>query len=178
MSAAIIAQAGAGLLQFIQGLTSSNSNNSGAAAASNSSSSTPVTGGHRHKHGGGGFEKLANAITSALQSVGTGGSATDANQTITDALTKIFKNQSLSPTGETDPTASTTQEIASPDSTDKTNAGLPDSFVQTLKSFGVTPQQFQNDLNSALQSAQKSGGVDLSSIFKSFPIGSAVDAVG
>jgi hypothetical protein len=55
---------------------------------------------------------------------------------------------------------------------------LPDEFVQTLKSFGVTPQQFQSDLASALQAAQKSGSLDLSAIFKNFPTGSAVDTVG
>jgi hypothetical protein len=190
MSAAIVAQAGAGLFNFLQGLTStqaSSASNASAGTASaanaNASSGTLSTGGHHHKHGSSAFDKLANALTSALQSATSSGStATDANQTITDALTKIFKNGSLGSIGSAD--TSVTDSATDADSTDDTDAststtgGLPAEFAKTLASFGVTPQQFQTDLSSALKSAQQSGGFDISKLFKSFPTGSVVDATG
>ena len=64
------------------------------------------------------------------------------------------------------------------DSTTSNTAGLPSAFVKTLQSFGVTPQQFQSDLGAALKAAQQNGGFNISSLFKSFPTGSVVDALG
>jgi hypothetical protein len=189
MSAAIVAQAGAGLFQFLQGLTSSQSagsaSNASSGATANASAGSLAVGGHHHKHGSGAFDKLANAITSALQSANSsGGTAADANQTITQALTKIFSNGSLGSTGSTASSAAGSSDTTdSTDSTDDTDAssstgGLPAEFAKTLQSFGVTPQQFQTDLATALKSAQQSGSFDISNLFKSFPTGSVVDAVG
>jgi hypothetical protein len=186
MSAAIVAQAGAGLFQFLQGLTASQpsaASNASSGATANVSSGTTAAGGHHHKHGSGVFDKLASAITSALQSANSsGGTAADANQTITQALTKIFTNGSLGSTGATDSTsADATDSTDASDDTDATGSsttGLPQEFLKALQSFGVTPQQFQSDLSSALKSAQQSGGFDISKLFKSFPTGSVVDAVG
>jgi hypothetical protein len=182
MSAAIVAQAGAGLLQFLQGAISGASAaanaSSGAQTTSNASSGAVATGGH-HKHGGA-FGKLVDAITNALQSASSSstGSTTssDPNQTIIQALTQIFQNGSLGSTGQTSGTTET-------DSTDDAEAsgntsGLPDAFVQTLKAFGVTPEQFEGDLTTALKAAQSSGSFDPSILFKSFPPGSAVDTLG
>lgn len=183
MSSISSASGASGLFQFLQSLSPANATTSATAAgsASNSSGGAAVSG-HHHKHGGGGFEKLANAVTSALQSVGSGAAASDVNQTITEALTKIFKNGSLSPTGENDPTATDpTQQGSDADGTPDTsgtNGGLPAAFVQTLKSFGVTPQQFQTDLAAAMKTAEQSGTLDPSAAFKSFPAGSVVDTVG
>jgi hypothetical protein len=163
-----------GLSQFIQSL-----NPSGAAspAQNASSGSTASTSGHHHH--GGGFAKLADAITSALQSASnssSGSASTDANQTITQALTKIFQNGSLGSASSTDDTDAA-QDASDPSATDATNT-LPASFVQTLKSFGVTAQQFQTDLTNALNTAQQSGNFDPSSVLKNFPPGSIVDAIG
>ncbi len=177
-----ISSVSGGLSQFIQSL-----NPSGAASASSNSSAGSLSGtsGHHHHHGGG-FAKLADAVTNALQSAanGSGGSiSTDANQTITQALTKIFQNGSLGSVsgtdsdGDNDGSGAATGTASGANSTDTTN-GLPASFVQTLKSFGVTAQQFQNDLTTALKTAQESGTTDLSSVFKNFPTGSIVDAFG
>ena len=190
MSAAIVAQAGAGLFQFLQELTSSksasasnssNASNATAGTSANGSTGLLSTGGHHHKHGGGALEKLANALTSALQSANSssGSTAADANQTITQALTKIFQNGSLTQTGATDSaTSDPTDQTPDTDGTSSETSGLPDSFLQTLKSFGVTPQQFQADLGAALKAAQQNGSFDVSSVFKSFPTGSVVDALG
>jgi hypothetical protein len=163
-----------GLSQFIQAL-----NPSTAASATSNASSGSTTGvsGHHHHHHGGGFAKLADAITSALQAAsnGSGGSVTtDANQTITQALAKIFKNGSLGSPGDADGDNDGSPGADAADST----KGLPASFAQTLKSFGVTPQQFQADLAAALKTAEQSGTFDPSSVLKNFPTGSIVDALG
>src|ERR1700735_1996711 len=142
-----------GLAQFVQNL-----NPSGAASATSNASSGATTGATAHHHHGGGFAKLADAIESALQSASNASSgsstSTDPNQTITQALTKIFQNGSLNSTSEADGDTASAQ--APETGTNGTNASppagtLPEDFVQTLKSFGVTPQQFQTDLASALQ---------------------------
>jgi hypothetical protein len=165
-----------GLSQFIQNL-----NPSGAASpAQNASSGSTTTGTSGHHHHGGGFAKIADAITSALQSAanGSGGSTTtDANQTITQALTKIFQNGSLGSTSAINDDSDSSQDASEPADTDPTS-GLPASFAQTLKSFGVTAQQFQTDLTNAFKAAQQSGNVDISSVLKNFPPGSIVDAIG
>jgi hypothetical protein len=173
-----------GLAQFVQNL-----NPSGAASATSNASSGSTTGAtaHHHHHGGG-FGKLADAIESALQSASnaSSGSSTtsDPNQTITDALTKIFQNGSLNSTNDADGDTASAQTPANETNTANGTNGstptgtLPDDFVQTLKSFGVTPQQFQTDLASALQTAQQSGNFDPSSVLKNFPPGSIVDTLG
>jgi hypothetical protein len=180
MSAAIIAQAGAGLLSsFIQGVTSGQSQNAGPAQSTNAS--TGVTTGHHHHHHGADLDKLVSALSSALQSNSSGGSV-DVNKTITDALTKIFQTGSLGSTGQADTdgdtdgstAASTTDPATSPTN----STGIPDKLAQLLKNFGVTPQQFESDVNSAIQSAQASGQFDPSVLLKSFPPGSVVDTTG
>jgi hypothetical protein len=171
---AINSTSGSGLIQYLQGLTGSQSSSSSAATSTATTAGTPKAGKHHHNSG---FDKLLSAVTSALQSAGgssTSAASTDPNQTITEALTKIFKNGSVqsTPDSQTDPTSET-------DSTDGTDdASSPDNFLQTLKSFGVTAQQFQSDLTTALKSAQQSGSADLNAAFKSFPTGSIVDTIG
>jgi hypothetical protein len=164
-----------GIAQFIQNL-----NPSGAVPASSNTSSGATTAatGHPHHHGGG-FAKLADAIESALQSASNGSSGsttTDPNQTITQALTKIFQNGSLDSTSETDGSNSAAQPSTT-GTTSATTGSLPADFVQTLKSFGVTPQQFQADLATALKTAQDSGNFDPTSVLKNFPPGSVVDTL-
>jgi len=180
-------QAGGGLAQFLPSLSPASSSSSNASSGSTNSTASSFLqklGQHR-KHGGGGFAKLASAVTSALQSAsnGSGGSvATDANQAITQALTKIFANGSITSPGPGDADApasnSTTGNATSGGATTTAAAGLPAEFVKTLQGFGVTPQQFQSDVTAALKTAQQNGGADISSAFKSFPIGSVVDSIG
>ncbi len=181
MSAAIIAQAGAGLLSFVQGLASGQGQAADTAAATNASTGT--TTGHKHHHGGA-LDKLVNAISSALQSAGSGG-GTDVNKTITDALTKIFQTGSLGTTGQADTdsdaddstAASTTGDTTSTANTTNGNQ-LPDALTQVLKAFGITPQQFQTDLNNAVTAAKSSGQFDPSVLLNNFPTGSVVDTTG
>jgi hypothetical protein len=112
-----------------------------------------------------GLAKLQQAVTDALKSVQPTGT-TDPNQAIQSALTKIF---------QADPTAPNTDQSEST-SADATTTGK--SFQDVLKSFGVTASQFQSDVKAAVQKAGASGKVDMAAIFKSFPAGSALDAVG
>ena len=166
-----------GLSQLFQNL-----NPSGAASATSNSSSGALSAGHHHHKGGGAFAKLLDSVTNALQSASnsSGGSiATDANQTITQALTKIFQNGSVASTGDTD---GDTDGSQAPDPTTGSNTNkslnLPPEFVQTLKSFGVTPRQFQADVGAALKAAEQNGKFDPSTLFKNFPPGALVDEVG
>jgi hypothetical protein len=194
MSSISSTQSGLGLAQFLQSIagntTAASSNSSSGTVGS--SSTAPAQSGHHRQHGAA-FDKLANAITNALQSVsstgtGTSTSSTDPNQTITQALEKIFKNGSLGtfsdPDDDTSTTATTTPvsnnatPTPSTSSTSTPSSSLPASFVQTLQSFGVTAQQFQTDFTNALKNAQESGSVDVSSVFKNFPVGSVVDSLG
>jgi hypothetical protein len=113
----------------------------------------------------GGLAKLQQAVTDALKSVQPDGT-TDPNQAIQSALTKIF---------QADPTAPDNDQDSST-STDAATAGK--SFQDVLKSFGVSASQFQSDIKAAIQKAGTSGKVDVAALFKSFPTGSTLDAVG
>jgi hypothetical protein len=158
----------AGLSQFLQGLSANTDAATTAVGASNTSggSTASVEGHHHHHHGGsGGFDKIADAVTSALQSAsnGSSGSTTDPNQTITNALTQLFQNGGSGSSTVADGSSSTT-------GTDSAGGGSPSSFESTLKSFGVTPQEFQSDLSAALEAAKQNGS--------SVPAGSFVDTLG
>jgi hypothetical protein len=187
MSSITSTQAGQGLAQFLQSLTASQT---GSASSSNASSSSSTVssalnslaqaiggGHHHHSHGtANGFSKLAQAVTNVLQSAQSTGSTSDPNQTIISALEKIFKNSgSVGSTYDTDSSDNTGDGDASSTTNDISSA--QQSFLQTLQSFGVSPQQFQQDLTTALKDAQ-GGQINLSTAFQSFPTGSLIDAVG
>jgi hypothetical protein len=192
----IISSAASSLFSFLQGVSANTPTSATSAAGSNTSTGTTtasngsaggLVSGHHHHHGGG-FQKVADAITSALQAAAnssSGSSAvTDPNQTIVSALEKIFKNGSLGSIGsdsDNDENSGETNQSGLAQNTTGSGAstnGLPPQFVQALQSFGVTAQQFQSDVSTALQNAKQNGSVDISDLFKSFPPGSAIDTVG
>jgi hypothetical protein len=114
----------------------------------------------RRRHGLSG--QIESAVSGALQSAAPG---TNPNQTIQNAIEKALKNgveQGATQTGAT--------ATATPQST----------FAQTLQSAGVDPQQFQQDLQAALQNSNgtSSSGFDFATLFRSFPPGSAVNTLG
>jgi hypothetical protein len=133
---------------------------------------TEATGKHHHHGGGGGFGKIADAVTSALNST-TGDDSSDPNTAITNALTQLFQGGS---TGSTSSTVGTIDAAPTGETTPGTQStpggGGASSFVKTLAVHGVTQQQFQSDLETAIKNAQASGNLDSSS----FPAGSFVDA--
>jgi len=168
MSSISSTQTDLGLAQFIQSLSANNADSTGASsttstigadAANNTSSGSAVSGHHHHHGGGGGFDKIADAVTSALQASNSssGTTSTDPNQVITNALTQLFQNGGLGGPGNANGSTGTTTPFGGTDGTDSTGSGNADAFESTLKSFGVTPQQFQSDLASALEAAKQNG---------------------
>ena len=152
------------------------------APATQDGQQTPVSG-HHHHHGGGGgggmFKKIEQAVTSALQSAQSNSSA-DPNQIVQDAIAKAFQadgkaqgQTQANPTGS-DPDGNgdgSANGTGSASGTSSTNG-----FLQTLQSYGISPQQFHADLLAAVQATQAGGQVDPSAAFKNFPPGSLVDA--
>ncbi len=144
---------------------------------------------HHHHHGGGGggggqfFSKIQSAVTTALQSLQAGGAGSDpnqANQAIQNAIESVIKGQNgTSPDGTTSATTdgSSTDPTGSTSSTPVDPQTAKQAFDNTLQSYGVDPQQFHQDLLSAFQNAQN-GNADPSSVFQSFPPGTAIDAFG
>ena len=133
---------------------------------------------------GGFFKQLQDAVTGAL---GSTSNTTDPNTLIQAAIKQLFAGQSPSTSSTTGNTAAPTTDrdgdsdgsTSASDSTDSTNAAAPQSaFSQLLNSFGVSSQQFQQDVQTALQSSSSNGGaVDVSKLFKSFPPGSVIDTL-
>jgi hypothetical protein len=181
---------GSSLTQFLQGLSSS-SQTSGVSAttpATTSSSTSATQGatagvqGTGRRHRGHGFKQIQDAVTSALQTAQQSGSTTDPNQIVEDAISKVLQNS----TSGTGTSATGTASAADPDgdgdpqsSTSGATSGTSgtQSFLQTLQSFGIDPQQFHQDFLSAVKDAQN-GNSNAATAFQSFPVGSTVDTIG
>lgn len=176
------------LYQFIQSLSGttpaqSTGATSGTAASTTTSSATQtiaqaaqsigqaLQGGHHHHHHGGGLQQIQDAVTNALQSAQSNGSTANPNKIVEDAISQVLgnNNAAVSPTG--------TAAAGATASTSTSAASRTQAFFQTLQSFGVSPQQFQQDLLSAVKDAQN-GTVNSSTAFQNFPLGSALDTVG
>jgi hypothetical protein len=157
-------------------------------------SSQAVSGGHHHHHHGGGggggslFSEIQSAVSTALQSAQTNGSASDPNKVVEDAIAQVIKNHQNGASGTqnqtspsaTDPDGDGDTAAASTGSTGSTNStGSTDrsTFDQLLQSNGIDPQQFQKDFLSAVQTAQNGGSADASDVFSNFPPGSVVDTL-
>lgn len=127
--------------------------------------------GHHHHHGA--LKQIQDAVTTALQSAQSSGSNSDPNKVVEDAIAQVLGNNNsavsaIGGDGDGDNDASGTS--TSP-------AINTQNFFQTLQSFGVSPQQFQQDLLSAVKDAQN-GTVNPSTAFQSFPTGSILNTVG
>jgi hypothetical protein len=144
-----------------------NQNNNGPDGAAGTN---PLFGGQAHKHGL--STQLESAITSALQGSGGAAGSSDANQVIQQAITSFLTSAAKS--GTSGAAGSNTSSSQSAGSTDAQSV-----FSQLLQSNGVDADQFQQDLQSAVQSSQQSGqSIDFPSLFQNFPPGSAIDAIG
>ena len=150
-------------------------------AAAGSATTTPVHGKGHHHHGhGGGSKQIQQAVTDALQSASTSGSSTDPNQTIQDAIAKVFQNSNSAT-----PTSASTTTGSDPDGDDDTDAAgeaggdntAQQAFLKALQSFGVDPQQFHQDFLAAVKDAQ-GGQINPNTAFQSFPPGTFVDTTG
>jgi hypothetical protein len=154
-----ISSAGQLLFQALRSLTSSFQSpaaQQSSASTQNTSSQTTspaASGGH-----GAMIAKIESAVTQALQASQSNASA-DPNQVIQNAITQVLNgtNATPAPAGADDNSVQAT-------------------FAETLKQFGVDPQQFRQDLLSALQHVKGSAtGTGTTSQF--FPTGSLLNTI-
>lgn len=124
--------------------------------------------GHHHRHGA--LKQIQDAVTTALQSAQSSGSNSDPNKVIEDAIAQVLGGgsgaASATDGGDTDASAASTSPAIN-----------TQNFFQKLQAFGVTPQQFQQDLLLAMRDAQN-GTVNSATAFQSFPLGSSLNVVG
>ena len=181
-----ISGVGSSLYQFLQSLSTNPQVQAASATTAAATTATTDAGatsgqqvqatGHHHHHGHGGGEmmkKIESAVTDALQQAQAGGSTTDPNKVIEDAIAKVLSdNQTTSPTSGTNPTstgdAQTTGQVGQGDNS------AQQAFLQLLQSAGVDPQQFHKDFLDAIKDA-KGGQADPSTAFQNFPPGTFVD---
>jgi hypothetical protein len=156
-----------GIAQLLQGLTSNSSAYPGAAGSTSSSGaasqflSLTSEAMHHHHHTGGLFQQIQQAVTSTLQSGGATSNAS-ANQAIQNAIAQVLKSNAAS-------TANPNFAAANP-----SNNQNAQTFLQMLQAHGITPQQFQTDLQAAMQEE----GVDASNVANQIPPGLLVNAIG
>jgi hypothetical protein len=112
--------------------------------------------------------KIEAAITAALQNAPAG---TDPNKVIKDTLAGMF------PADGKDAAKKAHKHHHQKGAAEATKVDpQQQDFLATLQRAGVSPAQFQSDLQSAL--SQSSGGnVDFAQVFRSFPPGTGVDSV-
>ncbi len=142
---------------------------------SSETDSAEGTEGHHH-HGHHGVQgQIENAVTSALQNSTPG---QDPNQLVQNAIASVLQQgqQGASASGTTGQNGGTSDGTDSADGTNGSGQLSQSQFEQLLQSNGISPQQFQSDLKAAF-SDDGSGGqsVNFSTLFQSFPPGSAVD---
>jgi hypothetical protein len=124
------------------------------------------------------FHQLEAAVGSALDLARHNPTA-DPNQIIEGSIQSAFRvkartrgaNLSDSGTSLLDSVESDISDAAAAKSSAATQ-----SYLQTLRAYGVDPQQFHGDLLGAVMDAQH-GHVDPSTVFRHFPVGASLDAV-
>ena len=125
------------------------------------------------------FHQLENAVSGALDSAQQNPTA-DPNQIIHGAIRSAFRT--ATPTTGANSTgngaASYSDSVDSDISAESAanTSAATQSYLQTLRAYGVDPQQFHGDLLSAVMDAQH-GHVDPSTVFRHFPVGASLDAV-
>ena len=184
--AAIAGIGASSLVQFLQGLGS----NSAPQTTSTANPTAPhrAAGPHR-RHAQAAFKQIQSAVMSALQAAQAGGSsqtgastqaagtASDPNQIIEDAIAKVLKSSIAAPGASADGTSTGDSTVGTPTTAAPSATSGPQTFKSILQSFGVTPEQFQNDFMSAIKDAQ-AGQVNPSTALQSFGAGSLLDVVG
>jgi hypothetical protein len=131
------------------------------------------------------FQKLQASVTTALADAKANGGTTDANQVVTDAIAKAFKDSGISlppppqggrggpngPQGSGPEGGQAGQGPGGPEQASRS------AFFQTLQSYGIDPKQFHADFLSAVKGAQNGGSSNASSVLQNIPAGSQVDTV-
>jgi hypothetical protein len=111
------------------------------------------TTGHPHTHRLGGLlQKIAAAVTSALEDSANQGS--DPNQVIQDAIASVLNGQDTSSTAN-----GTATDSSNTNTSDGSSGSNPlQQFAQLLQTYGVSPEQFWSDFQTAVQGVQGSAG--------------------
>jgi len=125
------------------------------------------------------FQKLQQAVTTALTSIQSGSTA-DPNQVVQNAIASVLNpggSSSSDSDGDNDGSASVTSSTSGTSGA-SSQSSTTQAFLQALSSNGINPQQFQSDFLSAVSQAQQGGQIDAGSVFSGFPTGLAVDTVG
>ncbi|HZZ72220.1 MAG TPA: hypothetical protein VFE24_08195 [Pirellulales bacterium] len=144
--------------------------------------SSPQAAARPHHHGHGGFKKIQDAVTSALDAAQNDPSA-DPNSIIEQAIAGVFSGSSdpsqasaSGAAGSATGGAASGSNVASVAAPGASSGDSSDPFAQLLQSLGVSPQQFHTDFLNAIQDAQ-SGQVNASTALQSIPSGSVIDAL-
>ncbi|HEY1685360.1 MAG TPA: hypothetical protein VGG19_11395 [Tepidisphaeraceae bacterium] len=164
--------------------SSSASSASSVQAAINNSGSSKAHGSHRHQDdsaamaqpgGTGGsqrMQQLQNAVVTALQTAKANPSS-DSNDIVQSAIASIFKNSMNASAPQAAGTDADGDDDGSATAASDTDTEQS-TFFDTLQQYGIDPQQFQQDFQTAVQQAQ-GGEIDSSTAFQSFPPGVIVD---
>ena len=130
-----------------------------------------VQGTHHGHHGHHGLQgQIQSAVTSALEN---SDSSTDPNQAVQNAIAAVLKGgaEGVNPDGSNGQDGNGAAQGAG-----GADATSPSQFAQLLQSNGITPQDFQNDLNAAWTDNGSGGqSLNFSTLFQSFPPGTALD---
>jgi hypothetical protein len=181
-----ISGTGQALNQLLQGLSSDVQARKGTGAIApeiEPGIDPTASGAHRHRGHGNGpmFEKLGAAVIEALQSAqANGASDVDPNQVIEDTITQFLKDNNIPLPGRHVGGKSGGTEAegggAAGDVDQQHISRNPQvrAFFETLRSFGVDPNQFRKDFMTAIENA-RGGAVEPETALGSFPPGSSVD---
>lgn len=156
---------------YLLSQTASQTSQTGTAADSAGAAPAPLQGHHRHQHGGiGGGNAIAELLNSIATALNSADPSADPNQIIQDTIAKLLAGDGTGNTssadsdGDNDGTA-----------TASTNAAKGQSFLDALQAHGVSLQQFETDLLTAVKNAQN-GKVNAGTALKSFAPGSVLNA--
>ena len=185
-----VSSVGQGLFQYLQGLSGTSSSTSVSSPQvvggtdtdgdNDGSTGSAVQGAGHHGHGHGGkgalFQKVASAVTDALQAAQSDGNSDGTDQIIQNAISQVLggTNGSTTDPSTTAPAADPTASGAASAQADGNSGSPAASFFQTLQGFGVTPEQFRKDFLAAVQGS-KGTQANPQALAQAFPPGSAID---
>jgi hypothetical protein len=123
--------------------------------------------------------QIQAAVSSALQSAQSGGSAANPNQLIQNAIAQIFKNQQNIVGGTTSQNSGSDgdSDTDTPGVADQDGSSFQSVFANLLQSNGINSQQFQQSFLTAINSAQNGGSTNVGSVLSSLPPGSLIDTL-
>jgi hypothetical protein len=122
------------------------------------------------------FTQIRQAVTTALQKAQLSHSSQNPNQIVQSTIASLLKNLGFG----SSTTAASNLAAAEINGQGPEANGSPSSaegFQKILASSGISPQQFQSDLMSAIQNVQ-GGATNPFSSFSSIPVGSMLDVTG